>query len=130
MSRSGRTGRDAPSVPCYTTHSEGNLMTHHDEERIKVIERALMDGYRSRSGVSRDIDVTQAVMREIRRSEGERSPWSPASVLDQLVWRTAAITAAVVLTATVLTVGLFKGPAGEHSVLLVEELDSVPLFGD
>ena len=105
-------------------------MTHHDEERIKVIERALMDGYRSRSGVSRDVDVTQAVMREIRRSEGERSPWSPASVLDQLVWRTAAITAAVVLTATVLTVGLFKGPAGEHSVLLVEELDSVPLFGD
>ena len=105
-------------------------MTHHDEERIKILERALMDGYRSRPDVSREIDVTQAVMREIRRSQGERSRWSPASVYDQLVWRTAAITAAVVLTATVLTVGLFRGPAGENPVLLVEELDSLPLFGD
>ena len=105
-------------------------MTHHDQERIRVLERALTDGYRSRTDVSRDVDVTQAVMREIRRSEGERNRWSPVSVLDQLVWRTAAITAAVVLTASMLTVGLFRGPAGENSVVLVEEFDSVPLFGE
>ena len=105
-------------------------MSHHDEERIRVLERALIDSYGSRSDVSGDVDVTQAVMREIRRSEAERSWWSPAAVLDQIVWRTATITAAVVLTATVLTVGLFRGPAGDNPVLVVEELDSVPLFGD
>ena len=105
-------------------------MTHHDEERIKVLERALRDGYRSRSDVSQNVDVTLTVMRDIRRSEGERSRWSPTSVLDQLVWRTAAITAAVVLTDSVLTVGLFRGAAGENPVLLVEEFDSVPLFGE
>ena len=104
-------------------------MTHHDEEAIRVLERALTDGYRSRSNASQDVDVTHAVMREIRR-ETERSRWSPASVLDQLVWRTAAITAAVVILASVLTLGLFHGPGGENPVLLVEEFDSVPLFGE
>lgn len=105
-------------------------MTHHDDERIRVLERALMDGYRSRPDVSQEVDVTQSVMREIRRAEGERRRWSAASVLDQMVWRTAAITAAVVLTASALTVGLLRGPAGENPVLLVEEFDSVPLFGE
>jgi anti-sigma factor RsiW len=105
-------------------------MRDHDEKRIRILERALIDGYRSRSDVTADVDVTQAVMREIRRSQADRSRWSPATVLDQLVWRTAAITAAVVLTATVLTVGLLRGPAGENPMLLVEEFDSVPLFGD
>ena len=105
-------------------------MTHHDEERIRVLERALMEGFRSRSDILRDVDVTQAVMRDIRRSEAERSRWTPTSVLDQLVWRTATITAAVVLTASILTVGLFRGPAGENPALLAEEFDSVPLFGD
>lgn len=104
-------------------------MTHHEEEAIRVLERALTDGYRSRSNASQDVDVTHAVMRDIRR-ETERSRWSPASVLDQLVWRTAAITAAVVLLASVLTLGLFHGPAGENPVMLVEEFDSVPLFGE
>jgi len=105
-------------------------MTHHDEERIKVLERALTDAYRLRSDVSGHVDVTQAVMRGIRQSDAARSRWSPTSVLDQLVWRTAAITAAVVLTATMLTVGLFRGPAGENPAVLAEEFDSVPLFGD
>jgi anti-sigma factor RsiW len=104
-------------------------MTHHDEERIRILERALTDGYRSRSNVSQDVDVTHAVMREIRR-QTEPSRWSPASVLDQLVWRTAAITAAAVLLASVLTLGLFRGPAGENPVLLVEEFDAVPLLGE
>ena len=32
-------------------------MTHHDEERIKVLERALRDGYRSRSDVSQNVEA-------------------------------------------------------------------------
>ena len=74
-------------------------MIRHDDERVKSLERALIDAYRSERNVSQPIDVTTDVMRHIRRSSTERSRWMPATVLDQLVWRTATITAAVVLTA-------------------------------
>jgi hypothetical protein len=50
--------------------------------------------------------------------------------LDQLVWRTATITAAVVLTAAVLTVGLWRPPTGESPALVAEELEAVPFFGE
>ena len=105
-------------------------MASHDDEKLNALERALIDGYRSRSDVSQAIDVTQDVMRDIRRLATERSRWTPAAVLDQLVWRTATITAAVVLMATVLTVGLFRSPTGESPALVAEELESVPLFGE
>jgi hypothetical protein len=104
-------------------------MTHHDDERMNALERALIEGYRSRSNQS-TVDVTQSVMREIRRSVAERSRWAPAAVLDQLVWRTATITAAVVLMVTVLTVGLLRTPGGDTPALVVEEFESVPLFED
>jgi hypothetical protein len=105
-------------------------MTHHDDEHLDFLERALLEGYRSRSEVSHDVDVTQDVMREIRQSADERSRWAPAAVLDQLVWRTATITAAVVLMATVLTVGFLRPSVGDSPTLVVEEFESVPLFGD
>jgi anti-sigma factor RsiW len=105
-------------------------MTHPDDESINVLERALIDGYRSTSDAPIHVDVTQNVMREIRRSAREPSRWTPAAVLDQLVWRTATITAAVVLMAAVLTVGLSRPPMAESPALLVEEFESVPLFGD
>ena len=105
-------------------------MTHHDEKSLSELERALIDGYRSQSRVSHAVDVTQDVMRDIRRSASERSRWTPAAVLDQLVWRTATITAAVVLTAAVLTVGLWRPPNGESPALVAEELESVPFFGE
>ena len=102
-------------------------MATHDDEKLNALERALIDGYRSRSNVSQAIDVTQDVMRDVRRLERR---WTPATVMDQLVWRTATITAAVVLMATVLTVGLFRPPTGESPALVAEELESVPLFGE
>ena len=105
-------------------------MTHHDDESLNLLERALREAYRSQSEVSHDVNVTQDVMREIRQSADERSRWAPAAVLDQLVWRTATITAAVVLMATVLTVGFLRPPVGDSSTLVVEEFESVPLFGD
>ena len=104
-------------------------MAHHDDE-IQKLERVLTESYRSRSDLPcGSIDVAQDVMREIRRSTGERAWWTP-SVLDQLVWRTATITAAVVLMVTMLTVGLIRPQTGESGGLLAEELDSVPLFAD
>jgi anti-sigma-K factor RskA len=50
--------------------------------------------------------------------------------LDQLVWRTATITAAVVLMVVVMTVGLWRPPNGENPALVAEELESVPFFGE
>ena len=105
-------------------------MAHHDDERLNVLERALIGGYRRRSDASHDVDVTQNVMRDIRRFEGEPDRWAPATVLDQLIWRTATITAGVVLIVTVLTVGLLRPPTGENAALVAEEFESVPLFGD
>lgn len=105
-------------------------MIRHDDERVKNLERALIDAYRSERNVSQPVDVTTDVMRHIRRSSTERSRWMPATVLDQLVWRTATITAAVVLTATVLTVGLWRPAPVENPAVVAEELESVPLFGE
>ena len=105
-------------------------MTHHDEKSVNELERALIDGYRSQSRVSHAVDVTQDVMRDIRLSSTEPGRWTPAAILDQLVWRAATITAAVVLMATVLTVGLWRPPTGESPDLVAEELESVPFFGE
>jgi hypothetical protein len=105
-------------------------MTHHDDERVNILEKALLQSYRSRSEISPDVNVTQDVMREIRQSAGERSRWTTVGVLDQLVWRTATITAAVVLMATVLTVGLLRPSVGDGPTLVADEFESVPLFGD
>jgi hypothetical protein len=105
-------------------------MTHDDDEKVNALERVLIDGYRSRSNLLEGIDVRQDVMREIRLLATAGSRWTPAAVLDQLVWRTATITAAVVLMATVLTIGLLRPSTGESPALVAEELESVPLFGE
>ena len=103
----------------------------HQDDTIHKLERALAESYRTRSELPFDaLDVTQAVMRDIRRSTGEKERWTPSVVLDQLVWRAATITAAVVLMVTVITVGLFRPQVGENPGLLAEEFESVPLFGD
>lgn len=105
-------------------------MSQQDEKNLNELERALIDVYRSRPVVSRAVDVRQDVMRNIRRSAEERSRWAPTVVLDQLVWRTATITAAVVLMVTVLTVGLLRPTIGESPALVAEEFESIPLFGE
>ena len=102
-------------------------MRYRDDE-IQKLERALSEVYRSQPDRHDVADVTQRVMRDIRQSAGERSRWP--SVVDQLVWRTATIAAAVVLAMTILTVGVFQSTAGEKAGLLAEEFDSAPLFVD
>jgi hypothetical protein len=106
-------------------------MAHQDDDKIHKIERAMAENYRTRSEFPFGaLDVTQAVMRDIRRATGGKEWWTPSVVLDQLVWRTATITAAVVLMVTVITVGLFRPQVGENPGVLAEEFESVPLFGD
>jgi len=102
----------------------------HDDESLNRIERALLEGYRSRVDASHDPNVTQHVMRDIRRIAEERSRWAPTVVLDQLVWRTATITAAVVLIGTVVTVSFLRPTAWDSHTVVVEEFEAVPLFGE
>ena len=105
-------------------------MAHHDDD-LRRLEHVLIESYRSHSDRSMEaVDVTKAVMRDVRHSGGERPWWTPFVVLDQLVWRTATITAAVVLMVTMLlTVDLFRPQSGETQNLFAEELESVP-FGE
>lgn len=106
------------------------MMRPHDD-KIDRLERALTETYRSRPDLPVGaFDVTQDVMRAIRRSTTGSDRWIPSIVLDRLVWRTATIAAAVVLVVTILTVGLFGPPSGESAGLLAEEFESTPLFGD
>jgi hypothetical protein len=98
------------------------------DEKIQKLERALSEAYRSQP--DRHVgDMTQPVMRAVRQSAGERERWIP-TVVDQLVWRTATIAAAVVLTVTVFTVGTFQTTRGENNGLLAEEFESAPLFAE
>ena len=102
-----------------------------DDEVLKL-ERALTEVYRSQSEASSgSVEVTQEVMRQIRQlTSSKNSVWAQSSVLDQLVWRTAAITAAVVMIVTILTVETLRTTADESGVLLADEFESAPLFGD
>jgi hypothetical protein len=106
------------------------MMGYRDDE-ISTLERALTETYRSRPDIPFvEIDVTQDVMRAIRRSTGEGGRWIPSVLLDQIVWRTATIAAAVVLVVTILTVGMFRATAGENTGLLADEFETASLYGD
>jgi hypothetical protein len=50
--------------------------------------------------------------------------------VDNLVWRTATVTAAVVVVMTVCAVGVVRTTAGSPSAVIAEGFASVPLLGD
>ncbi|MDF0650966.1 MAG: hypothetical protein CV081_01730 [Nitrospira sp. LK265] len=102
------------------------------DDKFLKLERALTEVYRSQSEVlPGSVEVTQDVMRQIRQlTSSKNRGWTQPAVLDQLVWRAAAIAAAVVMTVTILTMETFRTTAGESGVLLAEEFESAPLFGD
>jgi hypothetical protein len=104
-------------------------MNQHTDIDIRKLERALIDSYHTPSSVSLDIDVTQQVMRDVRRLDIERGGWTPPAMLDQFIWRTATRAAAVVLIAALLTVGLFRSQS-EGPALIAEDFESTPLFED
>ena len=104
-------------------------MNQHTDSDVHKLERALTDSYRSLSNASSEVDVTQQVMRDVRRLDTERGGWAPPAMLDQLIWRTATRAAAVVLIATILTVGLFRSQS-DGPALIAEDFESAPLFED
>ncbi|HJT22284.1 MAG TPA: hypothetical protein VJ746_17565 [Nitrospira sp.] len=101
-----------------------------DKEQIDTLERALAGAYRAGSDrMVHTVDVTQRVMRNIRRPTGDRGWWTASVLPDELVWRTATVAAAAVLIITVLTVGIAQTGAGENW-LLAEEFEATPLFAE
>lgn len=104
-------------------------MNQHTDSDVHKLERALTDSYRSLSNASSEVDVTQQVMRDVRRLDTERGEWAPPAMLDQLIWRTATRAAAVVLIAAILTVGLFRSQS-DGPALIAEDFESAPLFED
>jgi hypothetical protein len=109
-------------------------MMARQKDDIDQLERALTEVYRSRSDA--DLDSVQLsrlsrrVMRDIRQAPGVQGDSIPTVVLEQLVWRTATIAAAVVLVVTVLTAGALRSMPEETVAAAAEEWDSAPLFGD
>lgn len=104
-------------------------MAYRDNQ-ISKLERALIETHRVRRDPSADgVDVTPSVMRDIRRLTADPGRWAPTVILDQLVWRAATITAAVVLVATVFGVGALR-TVGETHDAFYEDFETAPLFED
>jgi hypothetical protein len=100
------------------------------EEEFHKLERGLAETFRLSDETVTHVNVVDRAMRTIRRSALDTQSRAAANMLDELVWRTATITAAVVLVATMLMVGVLHKPPLQHAGLLAEEFDSAPLFGE
>jgi hypothetical protein len=100
------------------------------DDSFRKLERALAETHRLTDERTSQLDVVDRTMRSIRRTAVETDSRATANMLDELVWRTATIAAAVVLVATMLVVGVLHRSPLEHAGLLAEEFDSAPLFGE
>jgi len=99
----------------------------YSDDELKKLERALTEAFHV--PVERPADhgeMARRVMRTLRRSADSL----PSGLLDQFVWRVATIAAAVVLAVSVLTVQVSRISSGERTLLLAEEFEATPLFGD
>jgi hypothetical protein len=105
-------------------------MTVHRDDEIQKLERALTEAYRHQPDPIPGADLAQQVMRDIRQEAGDRDRWISTLAVDQLVWRTATVAAAVVLVLSVFTDGVVRPVTGERAGLLAEEFESAPLLGD
>lgn len=105
-------------------------MTVQRDEEIEKLERALTEAYRAQPDPVPGSGLVQQVMRDIRQGASDSGRWISAVAVDQLVWRTATVAAAVVLVLSVFTVGVVRPVTGERAGLLAEEFESTPLFGD
>lgn len=105
-------------------------MTVQRDDEMQKLERALIEAYRAQPDPIPGAGLAQQVMRDIRQEAGDSGRWISAVAVDQLVWRTATMAAAVVLVLSVFTVGVVRPMTGERAGLLAEEFESAPLLGD
>jgi hypothetical protein len=103
-------------------------MTPFNDEQLKKVERALTEAHRSRQSPALGADWRMHVMRDIRRDAAGHGPSTILSGLDRLVWRTAAVAAALALIFTGSVWFTTNQDTVELTALLSSELDAtVPL---
>jgi len=105
----------------------------YSDDELKKLERALTEAFHI--PIDRPADqseMARRVMRTLHRSAdaGGQEIGITSGLLDQFVWRVATIAAAVVLAVSVFTVQMLRTSTGESTLLLAEEFEATPLFGD
>jgi hypothetical protein len=100
------------------------------EDDNRKLERALTEAYRAQADPVLGNGLAQQVLRDIRQQTSGNARLSGAVWVDQLVWRTATVTAAVALVMAVCAVGVVRTTTGGPAGLLAEGFGSVPLLGD
>jgi hypothetical protein len=105
-------------------------MTSQPDDQIRRLEQALVETYRAQPGHALSDTFMQRVMSEIRQGASRSSRWAWAVGIDQLVWRAATVTAALVLIVAVCTVGVVRATGGASEGLFAEEFEPGPLLGD
>ena len=105
-------------------------MTGQRDEQIKKIEQVLIETYRAQPDPALSDRFIQRVMGGIRQDASVNSRWAWPVGIDQLVWRTATVTAALVLIVAVCTVGIVRTTGGATAGVFAEELEPGPLLGD
>jgi hypothetical protein len=103
-------------------------MTRFNDEDLKKLERALSDVHRSRRKPSLGADWTLGVMRDIRLEAAGRGRSRVLPGVARLVWRTAAVAAALALVLTSSVLFYTRGDASEPSVLWASEFDAAMPF--
>ena len=100
-------------------------MTRLNDDNLKKIERALAEAHRSRQEPSLGPDWSLHLMQDIRREANGPQQSRIARGLDQLVWRTAAVAAALALVFTGSVLFYSNRDAAELTALLSNEVDVV-----
>ena len=101
----------------------------NDEKNPEHLERLLSAVHRARSGPELGPAWRQGVIRHIRSLTGPAVTERLGFGLDQLVWRTATLAAALAVVAA-LSVGALVWTTQESETVLGEEFEIAALFND
>jgi hypothetical protein len=99
-----------------------------DDERLRKLERALIEAHRARLTPPWEPGWVQGVMHEVRRAVKPRSPVYHEHDVPHLVWQAASIAAVL---AVLLTVSLLMGSpksVNEETGLMAEDVEMGSLF--
>jgi hypothetical protein len=102
-------------------------MAYNDKDLEKV-ERVLAETHRTRHVPLLGPAWTQRVMRDIRSGAIREGNGNAGRGVEQLVWRTAAVAAAVAVVLTASIVAVSWTGSSESAGLLAEEFESVSLL--
>lgn len=104
-------------------------MAHNDKDMQKL-ERALTEAHRARQTPRLGTDWALRALRDIRHAAIQEGHRSIGPGIEQLVWRTAAVAATVMLIVTVSMVAWSWTTSNEEVGMLTEEFESASLLFD